>query len=500
MTHHFIAPLRRWAKWLLFAGLILFFAYISWCTPFTGDDMEFASLQFETIEEYWTYISQYGNGRFLGNILAVAMPYLPFLRIWIKAAVLASCVMLLPQVLGMDSVMATCLSFLLFVGVDGSLFGEVYSWASGFSNYITPVWLTLIILFVMTRPSPVLRSGPVKVLIILPLAVCSQLFMEHASAVNLLLALCAVVKAHRDKSVSRLAAWSWLTGACIGLAIMLLGPSLFYIPENHTASYRGVFLGSLPEILASCLRNAMRLAAYYLNANSLPICLGCAATLFLTRDRRSPKGNRVMTLLWALSTGYIAFCAGQGLDDYFGSDNLVYHFLCMCMLLLLIGVWLVAVWQLGRGVLRERLLLCLGFGLVALAPILIVHPVPMRVLFQSYIFFAAGAMLCADALRRSLDLQWLNRGRIAAVLAAAIYIVNLSCIYTFIAHAAKLREDYIQDQIAQGAECIRVFTIEYDYVFDDCMDGLTILYYQKLAGYPVAFEQITQTQWLGNYA
>lgn len=500
MTHRFITQLHKSGKWLIFLGLTLFFAYINWCTPLTGDDVEFAGLQFGTIGEYWTYVSQYGNGRFLGNIMAVAMPYLPWLRIWVRAIILASCVMLLPQVLGMDSILATCLSFLMFVCVDGSLFAEVYSWASGFSNYITPVWMTLIILFVMTRSSPVLRSAPVQVLIILPLAICSQLFMEHASAVNLLLALWAVVKAHRDRSISRLAAWNWLAGACIGLAVMLLGPSLFYIPENHTASYRGIFLGSIPEILVSCLRNAMRLAAYYLNANSLPICLGSAATLFLTRQRRSAKGNRVMALLWALSTGFVAFCASQGLDDYFGSDNLVYHFLCMCMLLLLIGVWLVATWQLGKGVLRERLLLCLSFGLVALAPILIVHPVPMRVLFQSYIFFAAGAMLCADALRGSLDLQWLNRGRIAAILAAAIYVVNLSCIYTFIAHAAKLREDYILEQIDQGAESICVFTIEYDYVFDECVDELTIAYYQKLAGYPVAFEQITQTQWLGNFA
>lgn len=499
MIHRLDTLLRKWGKWLMFVGFTLFFAYISWCTPLTGDDIEFVSLQFETIGEYWTYVSQYGNGRFLGNILAVAMPYLPWLRIWVKAAVLASCVMLLPQVLGMDSIMASWLSFLMFVCVDGGLFGEVYSWASGFSNYITPVWMTLIILFILTKPSRVLRSNVVQALLIFPLAVCSQLFMEHVSAVNLLLALCAVVKAQRERSISRLAAWSWLAGASIGLAIMLLGPSFFYVPDNHTSSYRGLFLGSIMEIIASCVRNAMRLSAYYLNTNCLPICLGCAATLFLTRERRSAKGNRVMTLLWGLSTGYIAFCASQGLDSYFGKNNFVYHFLCMSMLFVLIGVWFVAIWQLGKGILRERLLLCLAFGLISLVPILIVHPVPLRVLFESYIFFAAGAMLCADALRKVLDLQWLNRGRIAVLLAAAIYVVNLSCIYTFIAHAAKLRNDYILEQISLGAERIRVFTIEYDYVFDDCMDGLTIRYYQELAGYPVIFDEVSQTSWMGDY-
>lgn len=162
MIHEKNAFFQKWGKLLLFAGYVLFFACIGWCSPITGDDLEFASLQYETLEEYWTYVSQYGNGRFLGNALGVAMSCLPLLRIWGRAVVLASCVMLLPRALGRDSFGDCWLSFLLLVGVDGKLFGEVYAWAAGFGNYITPIWLTLLILTLLTSRTDVHQGGDIE--------------------------------------------------------------------------------------------------------------------------------------------------------------------------------------------------------------------------------------------------------------------------------------------------------------------------------------------------
>lgn len=490
---------QKWGKLLMFAACVLFFAYVGWNTPLTGDDMEFASLQYDTLGEYWTYVSQYGNGRFLGNALAVAMPYLPLLRIWGKAVVLASCVMLLPRVLGMDSLMDCCLSFLLFVGVDGELFGEVYSWGAGFSNYITPIWLTLLILDVLNlETGPLSRSGA-KVLIVFPLAVCAQLFMEHSSGVNLLLAMYATVRGIRKKGRFCLGTWAWLAGSLLGLAVMLLGPRLFFVSGNHMENYRDLYLGSFWEALTACIRNSLKLSTYYLNTNALPICLGCAATLWLTRLSRSHRANQMMALIWGVCTGYIAFCALHGLGNYAGKLNSLYHVVGLVVILVLIPIWALAAWQLGRGDLREKLLLCVAFGVIPLAPLLIVHPVPERVVIQSYIFFAAAGMLSLVALGKTLEPRTFRWCKSAALIMAAVSLLNLLFIYTFIGRVSKLREDYILEQIDQGADTIQVFTFEYDYVFDDSLDGLTIQYYSKLAGYPVTFERVSQSQWLQWY-
>lgn len=144
------AFVEKWGKWLMFAGCFLFFAYVGWCTPLSSDDMEFASLRYDTLGQYWCFVCRYGNGRFLGNALAVAMTHLPWLRVAGKALVLASCVMLLPSLLGLDSLTAWGLSFLLLAGVDESLFAETFSWTSGFCNYVIPIWLTMLLMKVLT--------------------------------------------------------------------------------------------------------------------------------------------------------------------------------------------------------------------------------------------------------------------------------------------------------------------------------------------------------------
>lgn len=318
--------------------------------------------------------------------------------------------------------------------------------------------------------------------------------MEHSSGVNLLLALWAVGKTSRQKGDPRLPAWAWLLGSGLGLAIMLLGPGYFYVPDNHTATYRALYLGGLRECLTACVRNSLRLSTYYLNSNGLPLCLGCAATLWLTRQRRFSRGNRFMALLWGLSSGYILFCMGHGLDIYYGKETIVQHILGLGLLVLLAGVWAVSVWQLGPGPMREKLLLCLGFGLVALTPMLIVNPVPERVVLQSYVFFAGAALLCAGQIGRELPTAW---GQKTLAVMASILVLTLGSVYTSAGHLARLREAHILRQIHQGQTHIQIFTIEYDYILDRCQ--FYPLYSSNLAGYPVTFEEISQSVWLNQY-
>lgn len=477
----------------MFVACVLFFAYVGWRTPLTSDDLGFYSLRCETFGEYWSYILSYGNGRFLGNALSIALAHVPWLRVWGRALVLAACVFLMPRLLGIRSKLADCLSFLLFVAVDGSLFGQVYAWGSGFANYVPPVFLTMVILTLLPagkRP----WGGYICTPIILVLAVCSQLFMEHSAAVNLLLAIYAVLEESRKRRGSRLKAWAWLAGATLGLAIMLFGPRFFYVPGNLAETYRSVYLGSLREIVTACVRSALRLSTYYLGANSLPICLGCAATLYLTRHRRTARANHVMGLIWGVCTGYIAFSMCHGVTEYYGSVAVIQHGMGFVAVVLPICLWAVAAWQVEEGELREKLLACIAFGILSLAPLLIVNPVPERTVFQSYIFFAAGAMLVAHA---GKDLCPPDLKKAAVLVATVGCVLNLGTVYFTIGHMARLRDDHIRQQIAQGAEVIEVFAIDSPYVNDYIQSAFFDACYQDIAGYPVAFEEVSRAVWMG---
>lgn len=320
--------------------------------------------------------------------------------------------------------------------------------------------------------------------------------MEHSAAVNWLLAMYCVARESRKKSPSRLKAWAWLVGSTLGLAIMLLGPKFFYVPGNYAESYRSIYLGSIREMVTACIRSALRLSTHYLSANSLPLCLGSAATLWLTRHRRSPGANRAMGLTWGAASGYVAFSALHGLKEYYGSVAVFQHGVGFVALFLLIGLWAVGAWQVEERRLREKLLLCVAFGVLSLAPLLIVNPVPERTVFQSYIFFAAGAMLCARAGKDFLPRSW-KQG--AALVATAGCVANLCITYFTIGRMARLRDAYIREQIAQGAQTIQVFAMNTDYVNDYVPGEGFNLYYQDMAGYPVVFEEIAQNVWLGEH-
>lgn len=136
-------------KWAYFAGSFLFFAFIMWCAPYSSDDIDFLSLQFERLSGYLDFALHYGNGRLLGNLCAILLCHSKLLCVLVKAGVLASCVVLIPSLLGHTDKLGYTLSFLLFTLIEPAVFGEVYVWTSGFSNYLPPIWLSLIILCVL---------------------------------------------------------------------------------------------------------------------------------------------------------------------------------------------------------------------------------------------------------------------------------------------------------------------------------------------------------------
>ena len=116
-----------------------FFVVISWCAPYSSDDLEFATLPFTSFPQYLQYVLGYGNGRLLGNLCSIWLSNSRLMCILVKSAVLASVVVLMPLVLDLKEKQYYLASFLLVATVDPAIFGEVYAWTSGFSNYVPSV-------------------------------------------------------------------------------------------------------------------------------------------------------------------------------------------------------------------------------------------------------------------------------------------------------------------------------------------------------------------------
>ena len=238
----------------LFFVSVLFFAFVSLCTPMASDDFEFRSLSFSGVADLLKYVFYYGNGRVLGNLGAIILVKNPILAAVVKALTISGVIFLVPAVLGIQSSGGYWLSFLLFSIIPAALFGEVYTWTCGFQNYIPPIWMTLVILLLLQKYHS-LHTVTARALVctaVFLLGFGGQLFTEHSSLINLFWAFTCVVRQYKKRNKTTPAV-IWFCAAAIGFACMMLVPVVFYMDGNRCEGYGSVNLGSIVQLAVSCV-------------------------------------------------------------------------------------------------------------------------------------------------------------------------------------------------------------------------------------------------------
>lgn len=457
----------------VFLLCFVFFGFIMWCAPYSSDDLEFGTLPYTRLSEYLTYVLEYGNGRLLGNACSILLSKVRILCILVKACVMASTVVLLPGVLGMGSTLDYLLSFLLLATTEPAVFGEAFVWTSGFSNYMPPIWMSLTVLWILRRYPQLPGFGKIGVCILTAvLGVASQLFIEHSSGVNLLLALCALAFClySRDK-VRVLPSAIWLAAAAVGLALMLAIPVMFHIEENHTDTYRSVQLGSLVAVALSCAKNIIQLSNHHFGSCTLPMCLSAYAVLHLTRGRRPQKLEKLLYAANGVSLLYLLLSLLLAQADYLGKGAIVQHIFSTAFALIPYAVWVVAAFGLEDKQLRFKLLAILAFALISLVPLLVVSPIPTRVVLQAHVFVMLGTLVCWQALRPYLPRGWEKPIAKAASAAALVLVLLLGTIFISIRSLSQIREDHIRRELDAGATEIVIFALPYEYTTWDHLWG-----------------------------
>lgn len=493
-----LAGNRRKLPLLLFVCCFLFLAFVMWCTPLSSDDLEFLSLDFSGPGDMLSYALEYGNGRLLGNISALTLVRAQTLSVLLRAFMLASCVFLIPAVVGVTGICGYGLSFVLLMAIDPLLFGQVYVWTSGFCNYIPPVWMTLVILYVIRR-YPTLGSPLLKGLAcagIFVLGVASQLFVEHSTLINMVLALCFAVRGWRQKQ-TLVPSLVWLAATILGAAVMFLIPVLFFVEGNRSTGYRSFHLGSLAALIFSCAKNALRLGNHYFSATGLPVCAGAVMTVYLTRSRRTEKANAVLYACSVLPLIYLLFGTLFSVVRWYGELAIVHHVVALLFVLAPIGVWVWAAFGLEQPRLRIRILSLLALAALSILPMLVVSPTPVRVIFQSYVFVVMAVLLCVKELSANWGGTLLRSAKTLTCSAAALLALLLGLVFLNTHHLADVRERHILQQIEQGADTVQVFLIPYDYLDWDTTWSYGYVYYRDEFK-DVAFHVTDYDEWMND--
>ena len=469
-----------------FVCVFLFMGLLMWCVPNASDDYEFLSLTIEKPEDLFSYILEYGNGRVLGNLTAITLSRVSWLGVVCKALLVTGLVFLIPAVLKKKEIHWYLLSFVLLIGMSPLLFSEVYTWTAGFSNYIPPIVLTLvnvllIQIFIATDKKLLKGILPVAVLV---LGVASQLFVEHSTVINVLLAAMGFVHCCRKPELRKGAVISgvWLAATLVGAAMMFLVPVIFYVDGNRSEGYRELNLGSIVELVKSCVRNATRLGNSYMGMTGIFACVGAMVTAYMTRQRRKEKWNRLIGWVNLVSLVFQVCVCALSLERWCGNHAVLFHLVCAVFVFLPFITWGWAAFCMEDRLLRSRVLMLLAFAVVSLGVFLIVTPTPARVVFQSYVFVVAAILLCAAEAKQLLGEKPLAMAKKTLGITVCALAVILSVIFLSGREMAQIRQEHIDREMAAGATTIEIFEIPYEHFYWDSAWSFSKYYYHQEPG------------------
>ncbi|MBC1937286.1 hypothetical protein HCA69_12965 [Listeria grandensis] len=186
---------RNW-KLLSLVGFVafMFYLYIAFRTPLTHDDWTWGIA--EGMKRFHNSFADY-NGRYLGNVVEILITRVDWFRILMMGAFGAMMVVIPAVIAKTNSIGVYLLSFLLFLIVPANMFAQTYGWAAGFANYNTAAICILVYLLIVKNIfyDKVPKYNIFLTIFAVPLGVCSQLFVEHATLYNIVAGIFVIILA-----------------------------------------------------------------------------------------------------------------------------------------------------------------------------------------------------------------------------------------------------------------------------------------------------------------
>ena len=456
---------------LMFLVLFLCTLFILHHIPLTVDDLGFQKKHFDTNQDALNHVLFYGNGRFYGNGGLVFLMHHLLLGDIIRSAVIAGLAMMLPAVLKVKTPSFQMMTLFLMLSISPGIFGETYSWMSGFQNYVPPVFLFLCTLFLIQKGN----SGNIYVRIlrysiIFICGISMQFYIEHSSCLNCLAALLIAVQSFRKHRETLAGGVLLLISTTIGLSLMLYA-TFFLVPVTHgdVGSY---FSDGVPALLRGVLRNMILLTGMYTeNAVSFGL-LSALLLVFLYHAKIQMSQNKQMMLRLGLVIPSICFFGVliSGMSPWYG--KLAFY---ESVLLVAVFLWYAvtagfAFCQLVKANGGKEIKLA-GFmflaALVCVLPVLFVWPVGYRCLFHSSVMLFGSVLLLTKALYLELASEaGRKRLTISAAVLLIVTVIGLASVFADIRRMVSIRDEYLREAVAAGAETATYFMIPSPYIHD----------------------------------
>lgn len=222
--------------------LLLFFSFISFNFPLTGDDLNWGLVK---LSRYFSsdQITNY-DGRYLGNTSIIIASKYPLLRI--TAYAISSTLLVILSAKLINTKHWTNYAwplFILLLTIPSSLFTQTFGWNSGFFNYVVGMLYPLYFAILLRDSSFAKQSiNSFNYFIIAIGSILSCFFVEHVTLMNLLISIFSTYYIH--KKPTEKGGWIYINlfGTLIGSFLMFSNLSYFNLLKNNNSQYRSTSL------------------------------------------------------------------------------------------------------------------------------------------------------------------------------------------------------------------------------------------------------------------
>lgn len=434
--------------------------------PYSGDDWAWGSQI--GLDRLSNWFDDY-SGRYFGNLIVLALTRSNLLKAFTMSFCLTGILVLVNRLTGEQKNGVFMIStLLLFMPV--TLLRQAVVWTSGFANYTTSIFLTLIYIYYVNNiyGENKLRHSLFAAVPLLALGAANTLIVEHLTLYNIVLAvyvlLYTAVK-FRKVYVQHIA---YFAGTIAG-TVLMFSNSVYRSVASGTDGYRTISSdeGIIVRALKAYFGNIIYDGFIYNLVLNIFLAVMCLAVWFTVKNRltgiRRVLGTVSVTVITAFSAASLMFEIGS-VNELFLLKILQGIAVAFYILAFIVFLFILP-FDLERKV---KLLFLLGSIGCMIAPLTVVTPIGSRCFFAPYVMMIYLGMELYTLLDQDIK-EKCDAVSKTAIVTAIVGIIYLFYIYGTIAVSNQERVEKAITDSQEGAGTIQVEELPYkEYVW--CCD------------------------------
>ena len=443
--------------------------------PYSGDDWAWGSqIGIDRLNKWFDNYS----GRYFGNLIVLALTRSNLLKAVTMSFCLTGIIAILNKLTGRQKNGLFIIStVLLFMPV--TLLRQAVVWTSGFANYTTSIFLTLIYICYVNNIYDTEKPKN-SVIAALPLAVlgfANTLIVEHLTIYNVLLAIYVIVFTLIKFKKAYVQHIAYFVGTIAGTALMFSN-SVYHSVAEGSDKYRTI--GSEDGIIVKALKAYFETIVGEGFSNNIILNLflvgACVVIWFMVKDKLSRKSKMfglisitamvvsISSMMACAVTSFILYTRGVRADKFLMLANGV---VTAIYILAFVIFLFVLPFDMNRK-LKLFFIFC-SIGCM-IAPLLVVTPIGSRCFFAPYVMMLYLGMefysLFDERIKKKCD-----KVSKVTMITAAVGLIYLFYIYGTIAVSNNARIEKAQKDVQNGIEKIQIEELPYkEYVWCSDLD------------------------------